>query len=120
MAVRRVSGSEPEPTPRRAATTPDGRENQLINLAVDLAEKQLREGTASAQVVTHYLKAGSSREYLEKQRLAMDVELQKAKIKQMDDIAEIKVLYEDALLSMRRYQGDFSVPLGEDDESQDL
>lgn len=119
MAVRRVSGSEPEPTPRRAATTPEGRENQLINLAVDLAEKQLRDGTASAQVISHYLKAGSTREYLEKERLKGDVELQQAKIKQMDDIADIKVLYEDALLSMRHYQGDFSSPKG-DDDTQDV
>lgn len=43
------------------ATTPEARENQLIALAVDLAEKQMREGTASAQVITHYLKLGSTK-----------------------------------------------------------
>ena len=119
MAVRRTSGSDPEPTPHRAATTPQGRENQLINLAVDLAERQLREGTASAQVISHYLKAGSSREYLEKERLAMDVELQKAKIEQMATVARVEDLYNDAIAVMRNYQGDFS-HMGESDESQDL
>jgi hypothetical protein len=87
------------------ASTPEGRENQLVNLAVDLAERQLREGTASAQVLSHYLKAGSSREYLEKQRLGMEVELMKAKQEQMASVARIEVLYSDAIGAMRAYQG---------------
>ena len=53
----------------RPALTPEARENQLISLAVDLAEKQLREGTASSQVITHYLKLGSTKERLEKEIL---------------------------------------------------
>jgi hypothetical protein len=87
------------------ASTPEGREHQLISLAVDLAEKQLREGTASAQVVSHYLKAGSSREYLEKQRIAMDVELMRAKQEMLSSNARIEELYENAIASMRQYQG---------------
>ena len=50
----------------RPATTPEGREKQLIALATDLAEKQLREGTASSQVITHYLKLGSSKDKIER------------------------------------------------------
>lgn len=50
----------------RPALTPEARENQLVSLAVDLAEKQLREGTASSQVITHYLKLGSTKERIEK------------------------------------------------------
>ena len=50
----------------RPALTPEARENQLISLASDLAEKQLREGTASSQVITHYLKLGSTKERIEK------------------------------------------------------
>ena len=53
----------------RPALTPEARENQLISLAVDLAEKQLQEGTASSQVITHYLKLGSMRERLEREKL---------------------------------------------------
>ena len=52
---------------RRPALTPEARENQLISLAVDLAEKQLQEGTASSQVITHYLKLGSTKERIEKE-----------------------------------------------------
>lgn len=105
MATHRVNAPQPERTPRRVASTPDGRENQLVNLAVDLAERQLREGTASAQVLSHYLKAGSSREYLEKQRIAMDVELMKAKQEQIASMARIEELYSDAIGAMRAYQG---------------
>ena len=105
MAIQRVNAPEPERTPRRVASTPDGRENQLVKLAVDLAETQLRAGTASAQVQMHYLKAGSSREYLEKQRIAMDVELMKAKQEQIAAMARIEELYSDAIGAMRAYQG---------------
>ena len=50
---------------RPPARTPEARENQLISLAVDLAEKQLSAGTASSQVITHYLKLGSSKDKIE-------------------------------------------------------
>ena len=52
----------------RPALTPEARENQMISLAVDLAGKQLQEGTASSQVITHFLKLGSTKQQLEKQR----------------------------------------------------
>ena len=107
MTARRVSDSNLEPTNRRVGSTPEARENQLISLAVDLAERQLREGNASAQVISHYLKASSSREYLEQQRLRMEIELQQAKIEQMASMVRIEDLYEKAIGAMRNYQGDF-------------
>ena len=63
----------------RPALTPEARENQLISLAVDLAEKQLREGTASSQVITHYLKLGSTKERIEKEILEKQKDLIDAK-----------------------------------------
>ena len=114
MATRRVNGSESEPSRHRAATTPEAREKQLVNLAVDLAERQLREGTASAQVISHYLKAGSSREFLEQRRIEMDVELMQAKRAQMEATARIEDLYNEAIAAMRRYQGDFHQEPGQD------
>ncbi|MBR1390783.1 MAG: hypothetical protein IJ567_04950 [Lachnospiraceae bacterium] len=59
--------SKPSDSPRkmRPALSPEARENQLVSLAVDLAEKQLLEGTASSQVITHYLKLGTTKERLE-------------------------------------------------------
>lgn len=92
-------------TRRPPATTPEERENQLIEAAVDLAEKQLRDGTASAQVITHYLKLGSSREKLEQERIAKENMLLDAKREALEAQQAIGELIENALLAMRKYQG---------------
>ena len=91
--------------PRPAATTPEGRENQLVGLAVDLAEKQLAEGTASAQVITHYLKLGSTREKLEQQRMRHEIELMEARRETMLSAARTEELIGEALQAMRAYSG---------------
>ena len=90
---------------RRPATTPEGREQQLISLAADLAERQLVDGTASAQVVTHFLKLGSTRERAEQERLQNENLLLSAKIEQMASARRIEELYETALNAMRSYSG---------------
>ena len=90
---------------RRPATTPEGREQQLISAAVDLAERQLRDGTASAQVITHYLKLGSTREQLEQQRLMREIDLMEAKAKSMESAANMETLYNEAINAMKRYSG---------------
>lgn len=107
-------------SPRPPATTPEGRENQLIAAAVDLAEEQLRNGTASAQVITHYLKLGSTRERLEQERLMRENELMEAKIKNMASAANIEKLYTDAINAMRGYSGQEHIDLGGDYEDPDV
>ena len=89
----------------RPATTPEARENQMISLAVDLAEKQLLEGTASSQVITHYLKLGTTRERLEKELLEREVELKRAKTEMIQANQIIEALYEEAISAMKRYGG---------------
>lgn len=89
----------------RPALTPEARENQLIALAVDEAEYQLRNHTASSQVITHFLKLATAKEKLEQERLKGEIELQKAKVKALDNAEEIKVLYENAIKAMRSYSG---------------
>jgi hypothetical protein len=90
---------------RRPATTPEGRESQLVSLAVDLAERQLVEGTASAQVISHYLKLGSSRERLEQERLARENILLQAKQEALASQRRVEELYGKALRAMREYSG---------------
>ena len=79
MAKVEVPSSTKNSKQMRPALTPEARENQLISLAVDLAEQQLREGTASSQVITHYLKLGSTKERIEKEILEKQKELISAK-----------------------------------------
>lgn len=89
----------------RPALTPESRENQLISLAVDLAEQQLRDGTASSQVITHYLKLGSTRERLEKEKLEEENKLLKAKTEQLQSMKRMEELYADAIKAMQNYSG---------------
>lgn len=105
MAIRRQHNSAPKPTRSKPATTPEARESQMISLAERLAEQQLREGTASSQVITHYLKLGSTREQLEQQRLAGEVDLQKAKIEAMASTQRLEEMYTRAMDAFRGYQG---------------
>lgn len=90
---------------RAPARTFEARENQLIALAVDLAEKQLSEGTASAQVITHYLRLGSTMERLEKDKLASENELLKAKTESLKSAKKVEELYLNALNAMKTYSG---------------
>lgn len=94
-----------ERTAGKPATTPEARENQLISLAVDLAEKQLLEGTASAQVICHYLKLGSTRGRIENQMLANKADLISAQIENINEAKKIEDLYKEAIDAMRRYGG---------------
>lgn len=89
----------------RPALTPEARENQMISLAVDLAEKQLIEGTASSQVITHYLKLGSTKERIEKEILERQKDLIEAKTQNLQSAKKVEELYTEALDAMRRYSG---------------
>lgn len=94
-----------QPRRRPPATTPEARENQLISLAVDLAEKQLSEGTASSQVISHYLKLGSTKERIEKEILQEQKLLLKAKTEALQSSKRVEELYKNALNAMRSYSG---------------
>lgn len=101
---KKQSSSEPAKK-MRPALTPEARENQLIALAVDLAEKQLMEGTASAQVITHYLKLGATTAKLEKKNLEEEIKLKEAKTKALESAEKVEELYTNAINAMRRYGG---------------
>lgn len=108
--------SEKAPSSRkmRPATTPEARENQLISLAVDLAERQLLEGTASSQVITHYLKLGTQKERIEREILEKQKELIEAKTQNLQSSQKIEELYTNALNAMRNYSGHKSEEVEED------
>ena len=91
------------PQPMRPAMTPEARENQLIALAVDLAEEQLRCGTASSQVITHYLKLGTVKSKLENEKLKQENKLLKAKTDAIESSKHTEELYANAIQAMRDY-----------------
>lgn len=101
----------------RPAQTDDGRERQLISATIDLAEKQILEGTASSQVMTHFLKLGSTRERLEQERLQQENALLRAKVESMASAKRVEELYSAALDAMRSYAG--QDPIGDEYEPDD-
>ena len=105
MAKRQDYGVE---TSRKSppATTPEGRENQMIALAMDLAEKRMRAGTASAQEVTHFLKIGSLNARVERDILEKKKELIIAKTEDIRQSQKVDELYADAIAAFRKYSGD--------------
>ena len=90
---------------QKPAMTPEARENQLIALATDLAEDQLLNGTASTQVIVHYLRLGSSKELLEKEMLAQKTKLVTAQTEKIRSDAHSEELYAEAMQAMRQYAG---------------
>lgn len=89
----------------RPALTPEAQENQMISLSMDIAKKQLLEGSASSQVIVHFLKLGSSKEKLEKERLKEENELLRAKVKALESASDMKEMYARAIKAMRTYSG---------------
>lgn len=87
----------------------------MIALAVDLAEKQLREGTASAQVITHYLKLGSTRERIEKEIMREQKKLLEARTDAIQSAQRIEELYSNAIAAMQSYRSTVEVSSEEDD-----
>lgn len=114
MATLRKPADHSRTVRRPPATTPEARENQLIALAVDLAERQMADGTASSQVITHYLKLGTTREQLEQERLRQENALLKARTDNMASAARVEELYGQALTAMRQYAGQDDEPDYED------
>lgn len=106
----------PSRTGRPPATTPQERENQLISAAYDLAEQQLLAGTASAQVITQFLKLGSSREKLEQGKIAMENALLETKREMLESEKRVEALYREALDAMRTYSGNAPIKSESDDD----
>lgn len=98
------------------AVSIEAREDQLISLAVDMAEKQLREGTASAQVLVHYLKLGSTRERIEKEIMEEQKKLLEAKTESLQSAKRMEELYGQAIEAMQSYRSGVTVTDEENEE----
>lgn len=104
MAKRKIIEYESKPK-LRPAITPEARENQMISLAMDLVEERLRNGTASSQETTHFLKLGSLKEKLEREKLEKENELLRAKTETLQSTKRIEELYTNAIKAFSSYKG---------------
>ena len=95
-----------------ADRTPEGRENRLISMALDLAEERLRNGTATAQEVVHFLKLGSEKSRVEVEKLELEKKLVEAKTENLKAQRDMATMFNEAMAAMKRYRGE------EDDEDE--
>lgn len=86
-------------------TTAEGEETRVVSMAYNLAKKQISDGTVSSQVLTHFLKLGSEREKLEREKLEQENELIRAKVESLESVKRTEDLYRKALDAMRSYSG---------------
>ena len=105
MGKGRAANSKEQKPMLRPALSVEARENQLILLATDEAERQLRDGTASSQVITHFLKLGSTKTQLENEKLKKENELLKAKTESLQSSQRMEELYKEAIEAMKTYSG---------------
>lgn len=105
MPKAKGTGSTSSTRMMRPAISPETKEQQMISLAMDAAEKQLMDGTASSQVITHFLKLGTEKEKLEREKLRYETEMVKAKTAQLESQKRVEELYTDAIAAMRNYSG---------------
>lgn len=103
--ARRIDDEHSAPRRRSPAKTPEERESMLVSMAMDRAEQQIADGTASSQLLTHFAKLGSSRERLEQERLCNENEVLRKKVQTMEAAVDVKNLMEDALSAFKGYSG---------------
>ncbi len=96
----------------RPAASPEARESQLVSLAYDLAEQQLRDGTATSQTINHFLKLGSTRAELEREKLQNENLLLMAKANAIESSERADEFYAEAMKAYAKYSGH-----SEEDES---
>ena len=113
MAKVRPTSSSGSTKRRRPALNPEARENQLISLAIDLVEQRLLDGTASSQETTHFLKLGSTKAILEKEKLRKENELLDAKAEDIRSSRRNDEIYKEAIEAFRTYRG-----LGDDSDEE--
>ena len=113
-----VSADDQEKIELIPALSSEEREKQMIQLAVDLAEKKLRDGTASPQIISHYLKLASSKERLEKEKLEKENELLRAKTEALQAQKDLKDIYQNALDAMKNYGYLGNQEIDEDEEDE--
>ena len=92
-------------SPSAPAKTPGEREQQLTELAMNLVEQRLVDGTASSAETVHFLKVASTRERLEQAKLEHETQMLQAKTKAIGSMEDTKKLMDSALRAFRSYQG---------------
>ena len=111
---QRANSKEPKKESQKPPTTPEAKERQMIAYAMDLAEEQLKNGKASSQLITHFLKLGTENAKLERLKLEQESRLLEAKVDSLRNAEEKDVDYGKVIQALKKYQGEVN-----DDEEDD-
>lgn len=106
MAGRKKTTLEVDMKDRRPALTPEAREQQLANLAMNVAEQQLIDGTASSQVITHFLRIASTEQQRKMEKLEEENKLLRAKTESLQAMQRSEELFAEAISAMKLYSGE--------------
>lgn len=108
-----------EKSRKSPAMSKEGHDNRMISLANKCAEEQLRKGTASSQIICHYLKMGSEKERLAIEREKAELDLLKAKTKSIESADRMNEMFTQALKVFSSYRGEDDDGYGEDGEDEE-
>lgn len=97
------------------AMSSEARDAQMSSLAYDLVEQRMRDGTATSQETTYFLKLGNPNVQLEKKKLEKQIELLEAKTEQIQAAKRMDEVYMLAINAMKMYGGE-----QEDDGDEEL
>jgi hypothetical protein len=103
--ARRDNDEHAAPRRRSPARTPEERESMLIAMSYDRAEQMVADGTASSQLLTHFVKAGSTRDALEKEKMEEEILVLRKKVETMESAVDLKNLMDEALGAFKGYSG---------------
>lgn len=100
-------------TPMTPPIDDQAMESKMISLALKQAQKQLEQGTASSQIVTHFLRLGSTRAQIELEELQLKNRLLEEKIVAEQSGQRLNEMFQEVLEALRSYS---YVPPGGSDE----
>ena len=107
MAGKQNNSASANSRRRAPATDLGARENQMIALAIDAAERDLLSENPSKQIVVHYLKLATVQAQLEKEKLQRENQLLAAKTDALESQSRTEELYRNAIEAMASYSGGF-------------
>lgn len=95
--------------PKQAPRTLEEQERRMINLAMDLAERQLIEGTASSQTINHFLELGDSMQDIRRRAAENRMALNQAKIESYNQAKISDEKASKAVEALKLYAGRFGL-----------
>lgn len=87
------------------SSTPEGRENELIDMAYNEVARRIANHEATSAELVHFLRMGSEKERLERSKIESEMELQRAKTVAIEEGRSMEAIAAEAIAAFKRYSG---------------